>query len=136
RDLLQVIAFALQQPALSGPINAVAPAPVRHREFMQTLATTLQRRILLCIPRKLVRRMLGELSDLFLTRQRLTPERVIAAGFQFQYADVPAAFEDIFGAAPQPATPLAVYSNDNCSVCRGEMAQYRAANARAGHPIE
>ena len=42
-DLLDVIHFAMTTPALDGPVNAVAPAPVTNREFTKTLGRVLGR---------------------------------------------------------------------------------------------
>ena len=43
RETLSIIQFALATPGLTGPVNAVAPNPVRNSEFTSVLAKTLHR---------------------------------------------------------------------------------------------
>lgn len=49
-DMIRVIAFAIADDTLSGPVNAVAPNPVRNAEFTQALAKALHRQAFLRIP--------------------------------------------------------------------------------------
>ena len=49
-DLLDVYHRALADPAISGPVNAVAPEPVRNEEYTRVLAAVLHRPALLPVP--------------------------------------------------------------------------------------
>ena len=85
-DLVRVIEFAAANETLSGPINAVAPTPVRNRAFAQTLAAVLHRPAFLPTPGFVLRTVLGEMADaLLLASAQVFPERLLAAGFQFQH---------------------------------------------------
>src|SRR5258706_14527043 len=59
-DVLGVIAFALDTPALQGPLNTVAPAPVTNKEFTKTLGHVLGRPTILPLPAFAARLVFGE----------------------------------------------------------------------------
>jgi uncharacterized protein (TIGR01777 family) len=85
QDALRLIEWALCQPGLSGPLNAVAPQAVTHAEMQATLGRVLNRRIWLRVPALLLRSMLGEMAQLLVDGQRVVPQRALAAGFEFGY---------------------------------------------------
>jgi len=93
-DLLDLMAFVLAEETLAGPLNATAPTPVRHEELMATMAATLRRPLWpVRVPGRLLRAGLGELAELFVDGQRVTPDRPQALKFKFRYATVGAALE-------------------------------------------
>lgn len=88
-DLVQAIAFALENPNLAGPVNAVAPAPVRQREFAKTLAHLLRRPAILPMPAAAVRLLFGEMGHtVLLGGAKVFPKRLKEAGFSFQYSQL------------------------------------------------
>jgi uncharacterized protein (TIGR01777 family) len=106
-DLLAVIAFVLDEATLAGPLNATAPTPVRHAELMARIAAMLRRPLWpLRLPASLVRTGLGELAELFVDGQRVTPDRLLAFKFVFRYATIDAALEEAL--APTPRAEAAV----------------------------
>jgi uncharacterized protein (TIGR01777 family) len=136
RDLVRLILAAVDDTKLSGPVNAVTPNPVMQRDFARALADHWRRPLLLRITGRLVRAALGELSDLFLTSQRVAPAAATIAGFNFEHSELAKAIAMIF-APPQGALPpLSVYYDEPCPVCRSEMAHYRAAAERAGCAVQ
>ena len=93
-DLLEVACFVLDEQTLAGPVNATAPIPVRHAELMAAIASALHRPLWpLRIPARLMRAVLGELAELFVDGQRVTPERLLALNFKFRYPTISAALE-------------------------------------------
>ena len=97
-DLLDIVSFVLDEETLAGPLNATAPTPVRHAELMTALAAALRRPLWrVRIPAALLRAGLGELAELFVDGQRVTPDRLQALGFEFRYATLDAALEQVFG---------------------------------------
>ena len=44
KDLVRAISFALLEPSLVGPVNAVVPDPPRQRDFARALGAALERR--------------------------------------------------------------------------------------------
>src|SRR5688572_8805984 len=93
-DVVAGIKFALTNEALSGPVNFVAPNPVTNSEFTKTLGRALSRPTLFPIPAFGVRLVFGEMADaLLLSSQRVEPERLKEAGYQFQYSQLDKAIE-------------------------------------------
>ena len=98
-DLIELFLFVLDQETLAGPLNATAPTPVRHAELMEAIAVSLGRRLWpVNVPAKLLRTVLGELAQLFVDGQRVTPDRALALGFHFRYATIGAALAATFSA--------------------------------------
>jgi len=91
-DLLRVIERALSDEGLSGPINAVAPTPVRNVAFTRVLARVLGRPALFPAPAAAIRLLLGEMGqDLLLASARVVPRRLEQAGFRHQHPDLESA---------------------------------------------
>ncbi len=82
------IAIALKlivDTTMTGAYNATAPNPVTNSQFTKALADALNRPVLLPVPAWLLKKLLGEMSELVLGSQRVFPERLLAAGFKFKY---------------------------------------------------
>ncbi len=94
-DIANLFIFLSKQTALEGVFNGTAPGPVTNAEFTRTLAHQLHRPALIRVPACVLKAGLGELSELLLGGQRVLPENARAAGFQFHYTELQAAFNDI-----------------------------------------
>jgi uncharacterized protein (TIGR01777 family) len=89
RDIVSLIAFALSNQALDGPVNAVAPQSVTNAEFTRSLGKALGRPTILPVPSLVVRLALGEMGrDLLLASTRVLPNRLLASGYLFRYPDI------------------------------------------------
>ena len=95
RDHLGLIEWALTTPNVSGPINAVAPEPVRMQAFCATLGRALNRPSWLPVPGTALRAALGELSTVMTTGQRVSPQKALSSGYVFHYPTLEAAFQTI-----------------------------------------
>ena len=84
-DEVRAIRFCLENETCQGAYNLTAPQPVTNREFAHILAQTLNRPAWLSAPAPLLKLALGELAQLALTGQRVLPERLLEAGFKFEY---------------------------------------------------
>ncbi|MFQ6116259.1 MAG: TIGR01777 family oxidoreductase, partial [bacterium] len=84
-DVIGVILFALEQSKLSGPVNVVAPEPVTMKQFCKTLGKALGRPSWAPVPALVLRALLGEMAEMFLTGQRVIPKKLEELGYQFQY---------------------------------------------------
>ena len=74
---------------LNAPVNLVSPNPVTNAEFTQTLARTLNRPAVLPIPTFAARLAFGDLADEgLLSSARVRPEKLVAAGFKFQFPNL------------------------------------------------
>ncbi len=91
-DLVGVIEHALARPDLSGPLNAVAPAPVTNREFTRTLGRVLGRPTLVPMPAPMVRLAFGEMgTELLLASTRVVPSRLAESDFTCHFVDLKSA---------------------------------------------
>ncbi len=95
-DAVELIVFLLERPEAEGVFNAVAPAPVRNREFTKTLAAVLRRPALLPAPSPALRVVLGEMAALVLESQRVEPAAALRAGFRFRYETLREALEQVW----------------------------------------
>ena len=88
-DVVSALEFALQNRALTGPTNFVAPNPVTNAEFTKALGRALSRPTIFPIPAFGVRLVFGEMADaLLLASQRVQPERLTSAGYTFQFSEL------------------------------------------------
>ena len=95
-DLANIVLFALERGGLEGPVNCVAPYPVRNREFTETLARTLNRSVILpAVPAFVLKVVLGEFGDVLLKGQRVHPTKLLSEGFEFHYPALQAALVDL-----------------------------------------
>ncbi len=94
-DLVSLIEFAIATPALSGPVNAVAPNPVTNAMFTRALAAALHRPAIFPVPSFALKMLFGEMSQVLLGGQRVIPEVAMRAGFQFRYAEIGEALRQI-----------------------------------------
>jgi uncharacterized protein (TIGR01777 family) len=98
QDWVEMVLWALANPALSGPVNLTAPEPVTSREFARDLGRALHRPALLPAPAFALRLVLGEMADaLLLTGQRALPAKAARLGFRFKYRTLPEALAAIVG---------------------------------------
>ncbi|HZT21398.1 MAG TPA: TIGR01777 family oxidoreductase [Verrucomicrobiae bacterium] len=99
-DLTRVAVTALEREDWPELANAVAPHPVTNAEFMRHLRRALHRPWSPPAPVwavKLGARLLGTEPSLVLTGCRCAPKRLLEAGFQFQFPDLPSAFQNFYG---------------------------------------
>lgn len=88
-DAVQAIELALTREDSEGPINAVAPAPVRNRDFTRALGRILSRPAMLPAPAVGLRFLLGEMADeALLSSARVVPARLAALGYRFLFAEL------------------------------------------------
>lgn len=99
-DQVALIDFLIMHPTAQGPFNACSPNPVRNDEFTRILGQVLQRPTLLNVPAPVLNLLLGELAGLLLGGQRAVPDRLLAAGFQFQFTDLKAALTELLSNTP------------------------------------
>jgi uncharacterized protein (TIGR01777 family) len=95
RDAARLVRFALEQEAVSGPLNAVQPEPIPNREFTRSLARALHRPAVLPAPAFALKMVLGEFSHLLLDSARVVPTATAAEGFTWQYPDLASMWADL-----------------------------------------
>jgi uncharacterized protein len=106
-DMIRVIAFAMATDTIYGPVNAVAPNPVRNEAFSRDLAAALHRPLLFRFPHWLLSGALGDLGrETMLGGQRAIPARLIESGFVFRHDTLAPTLRKITGAT-SGAAPMA-----------------------------
>ncbi len=96
-DVCRMFIWALENEEVTGVYNAVAPRPARNRELVAAIAKAMHRRaIFVPAPTFAMRFALGELSAAILNSNRISAEKAMKAGFEFQYPELEAALEAIF----------------------------------------
>jgi uncharacterized protein len=98
-DLVEIYHRALWDTALTGPVNAVAPQPVRNTEYTRTLARVLHRPAVLPVPALGPRLLLGEQGarELACASQRVTPQKLSQTGHRFRQPDLDQALRHLLG---------------------------------------
>jgi uncharacterized protein len=95
-DVLGVIRALLASEAFSGPVNIVAPNPVRNAEFTRALARVLRRPAIFPAPAFALRLAVGEMADeLLLVSQRVQPQKLLGAGYAFCHPELEPALKSI-----------------------------------------
>lgn len=106
-DAVGLVCHAMAEPALHGPLNAVAPQAVTQAQFARRLATAVQRPCWLAVPAWPLRLVLGEMSELLLCGQNAVPAQALRSGYRFKFASVGAAVDQLVGRVPAaPAAPV------------------------------
>ncbi|MGA9566170.1 MAG: TIGR01777 family oxidoreductase [Candidatus Korobacteraceae bacterium] len=97
-DVVGAFLFALISQSLHGPVNVVAPQPVRNSEFVQSLATALHRPAIFPLPAFVVRTLFGEMGEsLLLASARVQPAKLKADGYAFQHPELREALHSVLG---------------------------------------
>lgn len=94
-DLLAAVEFLAGQDDLSGAFNLCSPQPVTNRELAQALGHFLNRPAVMPTPALALKLLMGEMAGVLLAGQRAVPERLTAAGFQFQFPRLDQALADL-----------------------------------------
>ncbi len=99
-DVVGMILFALENSSVRGPVNATAPNPVTMKEFCATLGKVMRRPSWAPVPAFLLRLLLGEMSEVLLSGQRVIPKKLKEAGYTFRYSLLEEALAAIFKKSP------------------------------------
>jgi uncharacterized protein (TIGR01777 family) len=98
-DMVDVYLRALVDSTLEGPLNAVAPEPVRNAEFTRTLARVLRRPAVLPVPSFGPALLLGRegASEVAEASQRVRPAKLEKAGHRFRFPQLEPALRHVLG---------------------------------------
>ncbi len=96
-DIVGGIHHAIGTETLSGPVNLVAPNPVRNAEFTKLLASVLGRPAFFPVPEFALRLAFGKMAaeELLLASQRVEPGKLGASGYAFRFRELRAALENL-----------------------------------------
>lgn len=94
-DVAGSIRYLLEHDNLSGIFNVCAPNPVQNRDFLKTLTHVISRPSLFPVPAFALRLAMGEMANTVLDSQRVIPQALIDAGYDFHYATLEPALRDL-----------------------------------------
>jgi uncharacterized protein (TIGR01777 family) len=98
-DTVEILRFALENAAVRGAVNVVAPNAATNSEFTKALATAMHRPALFPAPAFALQLALGEMADaLLLSSQRVAPQKLQQLGYRFLHPDLPTALSAVLSA--------------------------------------
>lgn len=96
RDVAGAILFLLNLDGASGIYNLSAPQSMTNAEFGKTIASVSRRPYWMPAPAFLLKLLFGEMARVVLEGQRVSPLRLLAAGYRFEYPHLQPALEEVF----------------------------------------
>ncbi|MBI9019354.1 MAG: TIGR01777 family oxidoreductase [Phycisphaerae bacterium] len=88
-DEISAIRFLIENTEYNGVYNLTSPQPVKNQQFCQTIASVLKKPCWLPLPAFILKILFGQkANELFLASQQVYPEKLLAAGFNFQNPDL------------------------------------------------
>jgi len=95
-DLCNIYIKALEDTALRGAFNAVAPEHKTNKDFMRILAKVLKKPFFFPnIPAVVLKIIFGKMSGILLYGSKVSAGRIIAAGYSFQFPELENALRDL-----------------------------------------
>lgn len=85
RDEIRALAFLIDNPAVSGPVNLVSPTPQRQADIATALGAALHRPALVPAPAIALKLVLGEFARDVVGSARVLPRVLTASGFTFEH---------------------------------------------------
>lgn len=94
-DLCRIYLKAVRDNKMEGAYNAVAPSFTDQRSFMKTLASVMGKPFFAPpVPAFMLRIIMGEMASVVLAGSRVSSEKIISEGFDFQFPDLHSALKD------------------------------------------
>ncbi|MDN4754381.1 DUF1731 domain-containing protein [Porphyromonadaceae bacterium W3.11] len=96
-DACHTLAYIIEHPEMTGPYNCVAPEWITYREISENCAKLRSNRIFpIHLPTRILRFKYGQYADLFLRSRRMSMNRLLNSGFDFEYPDFISAALNIY----------------------------------------
>ncbi len=96
-DMAQLYLDILLDNSFNGVYNAVAPEKVDNEAVTKAIAKALNRKLFLPnVPAFVLRTIYGELSDIVLKGSHVSAEKLLNAGFEFEFPKLDEALKDIY----------------------------------------
>lgn len=94
-DVVGLLAAAVQDPRLDGPLNVCAPNPTSNGELIRAVQEATGGRGL-ALTEWMTRVLLGELGQTLLGGQRVMPARALEIGYRFEHPELRSALQALF----------------------------------------
>ncbi len=96
-DVVGIFSYLLQEEKCEGAYNTTAPNPVEIKTLMQAIVQAKQSGALVVpAPPLAIKLAMGERSEMILSSQRCSADKIRKAGYQFLYTDAQRALEAIY----------------------------------------
>ncbi len=97
-DICNIYIKAIEDGNMHGAYNAVAPENPSNKEFMIMLARAYRRPFWApAVPAPVMKLLFGEMSSVLLEGSRVSPEKIITAGYEFRFPELENALADLTG---------------------------------------
>ncbi|HEY8505018.1 MAG TPA: TIGR01777 family oxidoreductase [Gemmataceae bacterium] len=94
-DIAGIYLLALENAAVSGPLNGTAPNPARNSDLSRTLGKVLRRPSWLPVPAAALRLALGGVGKVVTASQRVLPRAPFAHDYVFRFPELEPALRDL-----------------------------------------
>lgn len=95
-DLCKMFVYALENEQTLGAYNAAAPRPMTNKELTREAAKAMGKPFIpIPVPGLILKLMLGEMAKMVIGGNRVSCEKIMEAGFQFEYPKLADALKDL-----------------------------------------
>jgi uncharacterized protein len=96
-DLAHMFVFALEKTTLQGIYNAVGPSPATNQQLTKEAASAKGKPYLgIGVPGFALQLVLGEMAAMVLGGNRVSSQKILKAGFEFEFSELRGALKDLF----------------------------------------
>ena len=96
-DVVKMILFCIEENTLKGAVNFCAPESIRNSDFTRVIARQVKRPAIAWAPAPMLKLFAGGMSEILLFSERVDPEVLKAAGFEWKYHELENAIQDVMG---------------------------------------
>lgn len=90
-DEVAALAWLIDHPEVTGPVNLVAPTPATQGRIAASIAGAMGRPSVVPTPATVIKLVLGEFADTLLGSQKVLPTVLTEGGFEFRHPNIEAA---------------------------------------------
>jgi len=96
-DVCGIMIHALEIENVNGAYNTTAPLPLPMKDLMkEILAAKKSRAVLVPAPPFAIKLALGEMSEMLLSSQRCSAEKILKSGYKFRFEEIEDALKEIY----------------------------------------
>lgn len=96
-DVCGMMIHALENENVAGAYNTTAPEPLLMKDLMRAIVKAKQSKaILVPAPPIAIKLAMGEMSEMLLSSQLCSSDKIIGTGFRFKFADIYSALQNIY----------------------------------------
>lgn len=96
-DIVKIFTTAVENQEMAGPYNACAPYPVTNKLLTKSIAKKLHRPVWpIHVPSFMLKVLMGEMAILPLMSNNTSSQKLLDAGYRFEYVDLDKALESIY----------------------------------------